>query len=119
MEERGPRVEAMKVIEEEGGEGVKEEVAEVEEEKMEKEGLEELEEVVSQETHQAEEEEGAEGGEEVALRLLSLANPQVGNITQFFTPSCLRRNWWWSKGCRKRLGRWRLGRATGRAPKSS
>ena len=75
---RGAGEEAMKATGE-GGEGEKVEVAEVEGEKMEKGELGELEEEASQEIHQAEEEEGGEVEEEVALHLLSLANPQVGN----------------------------------------
>ena len=101
--ERGVGEEAMKATGE-GEEGEKVGVAEVEV-KMEKEELEGLEEEVSQETHRAEEGEG--GGEEegVAPHLLSLANPQVGNILhRDDTPSCLRRNRWRSKGCRKGLG---------------
>lgn len=103
--ERGVGEEAMKATGE-GEEGEKVGVAEVEEKmEMEKEELEGLEEEVSQETHQAE--EGEEGGVEegVAPHLLSLANPQVGNILHSDDiPSCLRRNRWRSKGCRKGLG---------------
>ena len=83
--ERGAGEEAMKVTGE-GEEGEKVGVAEVEE-KMEKEELEGLEEEVSQETHRAEEGEEGEVEEGVALHLLSLANPQVGNITHFCTGS--------------------------------
>ena len=98
--ERGVGEEAMKATGE-GEEGEKVGVAEVEV-KMEKEGLEEE---VSQETHRAEEEEGVGVEEGVAPHLLSLANPQVGNILhRDDTLSCLRRNRWRSKGCRKGLG---------------
>ena len=103
--ERGVGEEAMKATGE-GEEGEKVGVAEVEEKmEMEKEELEGLEEEVFQETHRAEEGEGGGVEEGVALHLLSLANPQVGNILhRDDTPPCLRRNWWRSKRCRKGLG---------------
>ena len=103
--ERGVGEEAMKATGE-GEEGEKVGVAEVEVKmEMEKEELEGLEEEVSQETHQAEEGEGGGVEEGVGLHLVTLANPQVGNILhRDYTPFCLRRNRWRSKGCRKGLG---------------
>ena len=103
--EREVGEEAMKATGEEG-EGEKVGVAEVEENmEMEKEELEGLEGEVFQEIHQAEEEEGGEAEEGVALHLLSLASLQVGyTLHRDDTHSCLRRNWWRSKGRRKGLG---------------
>ena len=102
--ERGVGEEAMKATGE-GEEGEKVGVAEVEVKmEMEKEELEGLEEEVSQEIHRAEEEEGGGVEEGVAPHLLSLANPQVGNILHRDDTPCLRRNRWRSKGCRKGLG---------------